>query len=322
MNKAKPIYVGIDVSKDTFNFHCGKTDGKCKNCRQGWQELAKKAPPNSVFAMEATGVYHIRLASFLHSKGFRVMVFNPLRVRHYMLSLGSKAKTDKKDARLISVYAGTKEAKVCEWKPLPPKLARARAMVSLLSALAKFENASGNINHAVDRMIGGGDKSLLGVMANVSDVCKEQKEYLRNELRKIVSEVYPEKFRLLQTIHGIGSYTAAVLLVCARGLEFGTSRQLVSFVGLAPSVKESGVSVRGKGRIVKTGNSYLRSLLYMCSFIAVKRNEACNGLYGRLVANGKRKPVAYTAVMHRLVKIAWGVVQSGEPCRIGRVSAV
>jgi transposase len=87
MNIKKRHLVGIDVSKDTFNAHYCNNDCKYRNSRKGWQMLAKEAPPNSVYAMEATGYYHYRLASYLHSKGFAVVVFNPYRVKHYFQSL-------------------------------------------------------------------------------------------------------------------------------------------------------------------------------------------------------------------------------------------
>jgi transposase len=317
MNKVKSVYVGIDVSKDTFNYHYSGKDGKCKNCRQGWQKLANEVPSNSVFGMEATGVYHYRLAAYLHSKGFLVRVFNPLRVNRFMQSEGIKTKTDKADARSICLYSQTRKARVYVWKPLPPKLARARSIVTVLAALSRFGVASGNVNHSVSYMAGK-DKSLLSPLENVKRACKKERKSLEKELCQIVSEVYPERFKLLKSIRGIGAYTAAVMLVCAKGLNFDTSGQLSSFIGVVPGIKESGTSVKGKPKLVKTGNPYLRGLFYMCAFAAVKCNAACRSLYERLLAKGKKKPLAHTAVMHRLVKIAFGVVQSGEPCRIGK----
>jgi len=314
MNEVQFTYVGIDVSKDTFNFYFSGTDGKVANSRQGWQKFMKAIPAGSVCGMEATGVYHYRLASFLHSKGFPVLVFNPLRVKRHMQSLGIKAKTDKADARIICDYAQTDKAKLCKWEPMSPKLARARSIVTVLSALSKTANRCSNVKHSVSLTLGM-DKTLLNPLAVLSNACREQKRALEKELIGIVNELWPEKLRLLKTIKGVGAFTASVLLVVTRGMEFATSARLSSYCGLAPDNRESGVSIKGKGHIVKVGSHYLRACLCMCAFSAVQCNATCKAFYGRLLAKGKAKFSAMTAVMHRLVKICWGVVNSGEPWR-------
>jgi len=56
----------------------------------------------------------------------------------------------------------------------------------------------------------------------------------------------------------------------------------------------------------------------MCAHNAERFNEPCIRLYSRLLAKGKAKDLATVAVMHKLVKIAFAVVQSGEPCRGGK----
>jgi transposase len=319
MNIKKRHLVGIDVSKDTFNAHYGNKDSKYRNSRIGWQKLAKEAPSNSVYAMEATGYYHYRLASYLHSKGFAVIVFNPYRVKHYFQSLGIKAKTDKIDARKIADYAFAKGVQLREWKPLSPKHARARVIVSLLNGLSRFERSSGNIKHSLGLVLSKKDY-LFNSMNEIKNVCGKNQKELEKELYSLCTELFPDNFRLLKTIPGIGAKTAAVMLVCCKGLnEFPTYRQLVSFIGLAPTVKESGTSVKGKGRISKTGNPYLRGLLFMCAMSAINLNGVARSLYSRLIARGKCKMLAIVAVMHRLVKICFGVVQSGEPCRGGKM---
>jgi transposase len=320
MNIKKQCVVGIDISQKTFNAHFGDRDGKYANSLKGWKKLAGEIPENSVCAMESTGYYYYRLASYLHSKGFGVKVFNPLWVRRYMQSLGSKAKTDKKDARLIAQYADTREVRErAGWEPLPPKLARAKMIVSLLARLSKMERAAGNMNHAISLVFSRSDRMLVS-MDNVSYVCQEQQEALEKELFGLVAEIYPDRFRLLQSVPGIGAKNAAVMLVSSKGMEFEGCKQLASWVGIAPSVYESGTSVKGKGRIKKTGNSYLRALLYMSTMSAVRFCKPCAELYARLVARGKSKMLARVAVMHRIVKIAFGVVQSGEPFRGGRIA--
>jgi transposase len=309
---------GIDVSKDTFNVHCNGFDGKYANNKRGFSKLLKTTSQASVYAMEATGNYHYRLAVFLRKNGRTVKVLNPASVCNWIKSLRSKSKTDTRDACFIAKYANTSEVReLPEWELFPPKLVEARAIITLLQGLTKLKNSARNINHAAALVL---DKSsdVLSVMPSVSDVCKDYQLSLESKLCKLISDVYPKQFELLQTIPGIGSKTAAVMLASVKDLSlFGSSRQLVSYVGLAPRIYQSGTSVNAKCGIVKVGNLYLRSMLFMGSFSAINFNPLCKSLWERLLSNGRPKKVAIVAVMHRLVKIAYGVVKSGEPFRGG-----
>jgi len=321
MNVKKSALVGIDVSYRTFNAHYKDTDGAYENTRRGWQKLVKEAPPNSTYAMESTGYYHYRLASYLRSKGFRVIVLNPYYVKHWIISQGVKAKTDEINARDIYNYVLANESRTRDWEPLPPLYARARVIVTLLSSLANLSKSSNNVNHSVSLVVGK-NSDMLNPMATVYDVCKEQEKTLESELVGIVGKIFPEQYKLLMTIPGFGSKSACVFLVCTKGFaDFATYRQLTAYVGLASKVEDSGTSVHKKQRITKTGNSYLRSLLFMCSLTALNLCKPCKDLYNRLVARGKPKKVAIVAVMHRLVKIAFGVAKSGKAYR-GNLSFV
>jgi transposase len=52
--------------------------------------------------MEATGSYHLRLASALHAAGHVVMVCNPLSIARYSQAVLARTKTDASDARRIA----------------------------------------------------------------------------------------------------------------------------------------------------------------------------------------------------------------------------
>jgi len=323
MNKKKMPVVGIDVSKDTFNAYFSGGDFKYPNRLNGWRKLFKAAPPGSLFVMEVTGNYHYKLAAWLFSKGCSVKVLNALRFSDWLKSTGDyKAYTDALCARYLARYAVTDDVLSLKcWEPMSPKLARARTILTLLGRLTKISTQASNTNHAVSKIVCAGD-DLLSVMGGIDDYCRCLRSDLEKELFRLVSGIYPEQFCLLQTIPGLGAKTAAIMLVCGRGFEgFETSCQLSSFFGFAVKVKDSGTSVKGKGTITKHGNAYFRSLLFMCAMVAKGKNRPCSELYNRLVSKGKSGTLALTAVMHRLVKIAFGVVRSGEPFRGGSLAA-
>jgi len=320
MNVEKRSYVGADISKDSFNAYWENCDKKYSNDRKGWNMLLKEVPVNSIIAMEATGNYHYGLATYAKQKGYDVKVFNPYSVRSFIKSLGYKSKTDKIDARLIHRFAINEEnRRLPFYEIMPPKLVRARVIVSLLNRLTVLQTACNNANHAHSFVVSGTD-NLLSIMSGLVDVCNDYQARLEKELCDIVRGLYPSHFRLLQTITGIGAKTAAVILVVAKDLnEFETSGRFSSFCGLTSRHLESGTTLNVNGSIDKVGNPYLRFLLFNCSKSAIQWNKPCNALYNRLRAKGSLHMVATVAVMHKLVKQAWGVVKSGEPFRNGKL---
>lgn len=99
--------VGIDVSKNTLDL-CMLYDGiegriKTRNILNNsrsveniirWLRLQHCGPEDVHVVMEATGVYHERLATELHHAGFRVSLANPHRSREFARGMGIMTKTD------------------------------------------------------------------------------------------------------------------------------------------------------------------------------------------------------------------------------------
>ena len=109
------IYVGIDVGKFFHVAYClderGNHPGYLKfdNDRAGFTELEKligklSIPDNGnvLLGMEATGHYWFPLYEFLKSKGYKVHVFNPLKVNRFRDFYIQPTKTDPKDAFVIA----------------------------------------------------------------------------------------------------------------------------------------------------------------------------------------------------------------------------
>ena len=109
-------FLGIDVSKETFDASCINTKGErlfnlsASMDRKGFEELMKRLstlsiPKESVLVgMESTACYHINLYSFLVSLGYSVMVINPLLISNFAKLQLRKTKTDKKDAYVIAQF--------------------------------------------------------------------------------------------------------------------------------------------------------------------------------------------------------------------------
>jgi transposase len=101
-------------------------------------------------------------------------------------------------------------------------------------------------------------------------------EGLEKEIRELCKKHFPEEYRLLKSISGIGDRAIAVVVSILRNFEgFKRAKEVASFVGLCPSPVESGSSVRGKGSIKKRGNPYVRQVFYMCAMLwCIKEQDA------------------------------------------------
>jgi len=109
------LYVGIDVGK-FYHLACFLDDRgnqldelKFTNTYQGFSELEKIIQKHAIsedrqtlLGMEATGHYWFPLYEFLRNKGYRVKVFNPLKVNRFRDFYIQPVKTDPKDAFVIA----------------------------------------------------------------------------------------------------------------------------------------------------------------------------------------------------------------------------
>ena len=138
----------------------------------------------------------------------------------------------------------------------------------------------------------------------------EKIQELEDELERTVNSHFAQENASLRSIPGIGPKTATVLISITGGFKnFDTYKHLISYVGLAPRIYESGKSIRGKARICKMGMSRIRQLLYMCAWSAKSNNLACKNLFERLIAKGKPIKLALIAVANKLLRQAFTLVK-------------
>ena len=109
-------FLGIDISKDSFDF-CFTDETENVLYKDHYQmdmtdftKLSEYLAPFSndeiLIVMEATGIYHLNLLSYLLEQGLSVSVVNPLFIHAFTKSMTiRKTKTDAKDAHIISIFA-------------------------------------------------------------------------------------------------------------------------------------------------------------------------------------------------------------------------
>ncbi len=307
--------LGIDIAKK--NFQCTllqqghKYHRTFSNRPDGFAELSVwlgKHQAGAVWAcMEATGAYWEELADYLVQQHHRVSVVNPARIHAYAQSKLARNKTDQLDADLIADFCASQQPAL--WVPLPPEVKELRALVRYLDDLQAMHTQEHNRLEA-----GGLTPEVERLLAEHLDFLGQKIEEVKRRIQAHIDQ-HPDlksKQELLISIKGIGQLTAARLLG-ENIQEFSSTRALTAFSGLNPSKKESGSSVRGKERLSKVGNPYIRKALYFPAISAMHSNAVVKTFCERMAKRGKPKMVQIGAAMRKLLCLALGVLKSGIP---------
>ena len=305
-------FYGVDISKDVFDVVNTKGEHfQLSNDEIGFKKLAKSIKKDSLVVMEATGYYHYCLAQYLYQKGYFVSVVNPLSVKRFIQMKLSKVKTDKSDAKAICEYAVSNEVSLYTAKD--KSQAECLQLIRLIDTYLKHRTAIKNKIHGEKTLAIPSKAVYRSLNRSLKSIEKEIKA-LEVRLTELVKEHQQAQLTLLKTIPGMGVKTALMLIVMSDGFNrFESAKQLCSYAGITPTIRESGSSVRGRSRISKMGNKKLRNLLFMCSFSACKHNKGCKDIYERIISKGKSKKLALIAVSNKLLKQAFAIAKSGLP---------
>jgi len=311
MNKYKETF-GVDISKDVFDVHgSNKGHNQYSNDESGFKKLLKELPEGSLLVMEATGYYHYRLAQFLYKNGVIVSVVNPLSIKRFIQMKLAKVKTDKSDAKAICEYALINEVPL--YNALTDTQSECLQLFRLLDTYLKQRTATKNKIHG-EAVLGIPSKFVYRSLIRNKKQLNKEVAAIESKILSLVKVDQQEQLTLLTSIPGIGQKTALFLIVVTDGFsKFENAAQLCSYVGITPTIRESGSSVRGRARISKVGNRKLRNLLFLCSFNACKHNKACKAVYERIVNKGKSKKLALIAVANKLLKQCFAIAKSRRP---------
>lgn len=304
--------IGVDISKDVFDtYSTEQGPNQYSNDQKGFKAFLSELKPETLVVMESTGYYHYRLAQYLYHHEIAVSVVNALSVKRFIQMKLAKVKTDKSDAKAICNYAQNNEVPL--YTAHTELQAECLQLFRLLESYIKKRTATKNKLHG-EEVLGKPSKFIYqSLKRNLKHLDREIAK-IEEKLLDLVKEEHQAQLTLLKSIPGIGTKTALFLIVMTEGFEkFERATQLCCYVGVTPTIRESGSSVRGKSRISKVGNKQMRNLLFLCAFNACKYNVACKALYDRIVAKGKSKKLALIAVVNKLLKHCFAIAKSGVP---------
>jgi transposase len=306
-----PHYAGIDVSKDHLDAHVipAVQARRFANTKSGWRALAKWlaafAPERIVY--ESTGPYHQGMERALASRTLPIVRVNAQRARSFANAIGTIAKTDPVDARMLAQYGAAVDLPVTELNSeaieemrgfeaarralVKTRTALANRSKNLMSALLKRQ--AKNTRKQIDAHIAEIDEAVQALIAKHHDLA--------------------QRYQILCSIPGIGQATAVSLIVLMPELGTLDERQAASLAGLAPIARDSG-KWKGK-RFCQGGRAKLRQALYMPALVALRFNADMKAKYEALIERGKPAKVAITAIMRKLVILANALLRDNRNWR-------
>ena len=257
------------------------------------------------YVMEATGVYHQKFAYYLDEKQEDVSIVLPNKISNYMRTLDVKTITDKTCSEAIARFG--LERKLENWKKpkdiyrILKQLTRERRQITDERTIVK------NQLHAEETEAIPHFQSIGRLNRRIQFLNTLEKE-IKNEIQNSVKEHKELMIDIANicAIPGISILTAATVIGETNGFELIRSKkQLTSYAGLDIKEKQSGTSVKGKPRISKRGNRYLRSALHLPALSAIKWNDNFRDQYARIVAKHGIKMKGCVAVQRKLLELIY-----------------
>lgn len=292
--------IGIDVSKDHLDIH-RLPDGatfRVVNSADGLAELVVwiGEAPVARLVYEATGAYHRLLETTLAAHGLPIAKVNPRQARRFAEAAGVLAKTDRVDAAVLARFGVALEPAVT--KPRNGPLDALRELHLARQALVKDRTAAKNRlavarSALVRRLL---SLRLAQIERDISAIDAAIQDHLRTE------DGLARRATILTSIPGVSTLTAVAMMVEMPELGTLGGKQAASLAGLAPMTRQSG-TWRGRATI-RGGRAMLRQALYMPTLVATRFNPDLKAKYEAMIAAGKPKKLAITALMRKILLLA------------------
>ena len=261
----------------------------------------------TVAVCESTGGYERLLVDRLRKTGIAMYVAHPNRVRAFARACGYEAKTDPRDAQVLSRYG----------KVFPDAETPAR---ELEPEREELQDLLRRRRQLVDQRVQESGRLDKGVTAYAAKSTKRHISWLEKEIARLDKEYQAalqrsapmaQRAALYRTVPGVGPLTAAVLVAHLPELGQRDGKALTSLVGLAPWSRDSGQK-RGR-RAIRGGRGLVRRALYVCAWAVIRHNSEMRRFYQRLRQRGKPGNVSVVAVMRKLLLQLNAVARRGRP---------
>ena len=257
------------------------------------------------FVMEATGIYHEKLAYHLSDQGHEVSVVLPNKISNYAKTLEIKTVTDKTASQAICQFG--LEKKVDVWQQ-PKKIFRdLKQLTRERDQIIAERTVAKNQLHAENAEAFPNERSISRLHQRIRLFNTQEKE-IKADIAEIVKtdKELIEKINNISTIPGVGKLTTVIAIAETNGFNLIKSKkQIESYAGFDVKEKQSGTSVKGKPKISKRGNRHLRKAMYMPALSAIRHDDRFKVIFTRLVAKHGIKMKAAVAVQRKLLGLIY-----------------
>jgi transposase len=339
VKKKMAVYVGIDVHKKYCQAALMNDHGhllqelRFDNTSQGASslvDLAKSVDSHVKAVVEPSANFWIRVYDKLEEEGVEVKLSNPLRTKAIA---EARIKTDKIDAKTLAYLL--RGDLVAESYVPSRKNRERRALIRHRASLMQMRVEVKNRIHALldkheltyeytdlfgkqglewlrNLQLPTPDHEILQSSLQVVETLNEQIRSMDIQIAKDATT--EDKAKLLMTMPGVDYYAAMVLLSEIGDVKrFSSDEKLVSWVGLAPQVHQSGDS-HWTGHISKKGSKRARWILGQCAQSARQHDPRMREFYERIERkHGSSK--AIVAVARKMLAIMYVMLIRNEPYR-------
>jgi len=293
-------WIGIDISKKQLDLATLHPDLKqlpssLPNTPKGHQKFLKiiTSIDGVKVIFEATGGYEKPLLLFLQKAQIHATRINPSQVRSFAKAEGLLAKTDQIDALLLTRYGNLFQPDPT--LPIDPELDELQDLIKYRRHLRdQLHREKMLLEHEHSRTV---TTMIRRRIAGLKTQLKNLTDTITSKARQ--SPTLTPALDLLTTVKGVADFTATSLLAAMPELGTLTRKQAASLAGVAPINCDSG-TMRGRRKIYG-GRMEIRQALYMAAVVSARYEPTLRDFYQKLLANGKAKKVALTAVMRKLL---------------------
>ena len=277
-----------------------------------WKEKLSKPDSEVSIVIEATGVYHERIALYLFEHACKISVVLPNKMKAFGQTLEGKTVNDKECAKIIARFG--LEKKLNLWQPPHEVFNKLRQLTRERDQLIIELTMKKNQLHAEISGAWANEGSVKRTKQVLKMLCAQIKE-IEKEIKDLIgsNSWLKEKIKKLCSIKGVGTLTAATVVGETNGFNLIRNKsQLVSYAGLDVVEKESGTSVKHKTRISKKGNKYLRKCLHFPALSSIKHYSHSKNLFKRIVSKSGIKMKGAVAVQRKLLVLMYVLWKKDE----------
>jgi transposase len=292
-------FIGIDVSKDKLDIYETKTSKSycITNDAKSIKSLLKNFKPSKdlLVLIDLTGGYEADIVNLFYEKGYNVHRAQGRKVRQFGASFGQKAKTDKIDAKMLTIYGEKMQETL--------RLYNQDSNEILKELISRREDLKAMFQKERNRQAHFNDKITQNSIKKTIQFLKEQIENIEEEIKERIKN-NPElkgKAKVISSVKSVGVKTTMSLLAMLPELGKANRREIAALVGVAPYANDSGTL--NKKRHTTVGRPVAKQMLFMCAMGAIRNNTVLKAFYEHLRSNGKNKMVALVAVMRKLLII-------------------